>query len=88
MHHDSKSVPSRVSCVIPKYMSPEKSVFESLGFTFEEIEDKHRYKATLPVGWRIRSVVGCYMIKAFLDENGKVRGNFSNIYDFSHLYTD
>lgn len=39
--------------MLPKKMSPTKKAFESIGFTFEDVEDDIFYQTTLPKGWTI-----------------------------------
>lgn len=43
--------PSRDFDLLPKKMTPEKEVWESLGFVFTDRENDVMYNATLPEGW-------------------------------------
>lgn len=62
---------SRVS----KRMNPEKSVWESLGFKFEDIPgDDVLCKAELPEGWQIVPT-DHQMWNRIVDQNGMVRAN-------------
>lgn len=61
--------------MVPKKMSPNKEVFESVGFTFEDVGDNDCYQATLPVGWKSYSESE-FGGTTLLDEKGRERGFF------------
>lgn len=43
---------TRITCLLPKNMKPNKETFEGLGFKFKNIKDKNFCLATLPTGWK------------------------------------
>ena len=71
---------------LAKRMSPDKEIWELLGFKFTEIpDDDVLYKAELPKGWKIVET-DHHMYKDIVDEKGRKRGNMfykAAIYDRS-----
>lgn len=69
-----RKVGNRLICLLPKNMSPNKSVFENLGFEFKEY-DSVTLEATLPEGWTILSSENG-LETLLIDEKGRNRGSF------------
>lgn len=63
----------RVSCYVPKNMTPTMEEYEGLGFTFKKADNSAEYLATLPEGW---TVSGHGYWKNIIDEKGRTRGRF------------
>ena len=64
----------RLVVKLPRVMKPNKKSFESIGFSFEEIEDDNVLTlATLPEGWTIKPGIGYWSY--LIDEKGRNRGS-------------
>ncbi len=68
------------SLMVPKKISPNKEIFETIGFTFKEVGDDELCKAILPVGWHFSSEIkfNGTTFTTFVDEKGRERGFFSD----------
>lgn len=66
--------------MVPKKMSSNKEVWETIGFTFEEVGDDELCKAILPVGWKFSSEIkfNGTTFTTFVDKKGRERGFFSD----------
>lgn len=63
---------TRITCLVPSNMSPNKETFVNLGFEFKTIPNNSLYLATLPEGWK--SVADEDFFVNLIDENGYEKG--------------
>lgn len=70
---------NRVVTLLPDIMTPDREVFESLGFVFQETSEfTGILRATLPAGWEYKDCEDNsseIKVSYLVDERGRIRGN-------------